>query len=327
MAEFHIAQVGFFKPILDGLQGAGANINRLMNSSGLDKFQLHDAEHYVPVQSMYSFFDSIYQCEGIMDLLDEFSEQIQLVSLSQWGEMIAFTPDILSSLQLAVQYDGVVMSHERAGYNVNGVTTTYWQRFTDQTTKGREQADFLSFALAIKGFQLAAGNDWAPLEIHLQSSTAPNLDVLLPSGNNTKVFLGQPASAIVFPTTMLALSMLGKDAPRDMLNHYPASITLSSKLENLLDSVRGDLIPNMKLVTEMTELSSRTLQRRLVEEGTSVSGVIDQWRFKKTIQLMRNPRLRIKDISEQLGYANVPNFERAFRRWTNTTPNRYRDLQ
>lgn len=325
--DFHISQVGFFKPILDGLQQAGVNVDRLLRLSGLDKFQLDDAEYYVPVQSMYSFFDSIHQYEAITDLVDEFSAQIHLLSLSQWGEMIAYTPDVLAALKMAVQYDSVVLSHESAGYDINGVTTTYWQRFSDNPTKGRDQADFLSFALAIKGFQLAAGKNWAPLEVHLQSNTAPNLDVLLPSGNNTKILLGQAVSAIVFPTNMLTMSMLGADAPSDMITNYPTSTTLISKLENLLSSLQENPTPNLMLITDMTELSSRSLQRKLAEEGTTISDVVDQWRFKKTIQLLDDSKLRIKDISEQLGYSNVPNFVRAFRRWTNTTPNSYRDLQ
>ncbi len=40
---------------------------------------------------------------------------------------------------------------------------------------------------------------------------------------------------------------------------------------------------------------------------------------------MEIQNLRIKEISQFLGYNEVSNFNRAFRRWTNTTPSRYRD--
>lgn len=325
MTQLHLVQVGFLRPILDGLKDSGVNVRRLLVSSGLNKFHFTDAEQYVPVHSMYSFFDGLNQQEGLDDLMDQFSEQIQLVSLSQWGEMIAYTPDVLTAIQTAVKYDSVVMSHERAGFEISGNNTKYWQRFTDRQNNGREQADFLSFSLAIKGLQLAAGNDWAPLEIHFQSHIAPNLDILLPPGNNTRVLLGQATTAIVFPTSMLAMPMLGGDAPEGLVTDFLPSITLSSKIENLLSSMQPDLIPNMNLLAEMTESSTRTLQRNLAEEDASLSGVIEQWRFKKAIQLLDNPEIKVKDISEQLGYANAPNFVRAFRRWTGISPNGYRE--
>lgn len=325
--SFHVAQVGFFKPVLDGLHQAGANIDRLLNASGLDKFQLDDVENYVPVPAMYSFLEKTQSLEGVDDLLEVFAEQIQLTSLSQWGEMVAYTPDILSGLNLADKYDSVVLSHERAGYVIDGAITTYWQRYIDKPHKGREQTDFLDLALVINSFRLAAGKDWAPLEIHLQSHTAPNLDSLLPVGNKTKVLLGQPATAIKFPTAMLSMPMLGNSGSLQLTSEFLSPETLSSKLECLLESTHDGLLPSMKHIAEMTDMASRTLQRKLAEEGTTLSGVVDQWRFKKTIQLLQDPKQRVKDISQQLGYSNVPNFERAFRRWTKTTPSRYRNLQ
>ena len=320
-------QVGFLKPVLSGLSSSGANLSRLLVASGLGKFDLSNPENYVPVQSMYSFFDEINQREGLSDFQDQFTEEIELASLSQWGEMIAYTPDVLTAIQTAVKYDGVVLSHERAGFEINGTKTKYWQRFTDKQSRGREQADFLSFTLAIKGFQLAAGKDWAPLEIHLQSYTAPGLDALLPPCNNTKVLLGQPASAVIFPTAMLSLPMLGKGTSNEFTSSPHTAVTLSSKIERLLGSMQNEQIANMKLLSEMTDSSTRSMQRKLAEEDTSLSEVIDQWRFKTAIQSLKNPQIQIKEISSQLGYANTPNFIRAFRRWTNISPNRYRDLQ
>ena len=325
--DLQLAQVGFINPVLNGLSGSGVNISRLLTASGLTKFDLSDSENYIPVQSMYLFFDAINQQHGINDFQDQFIEEIELASLSQWGEMIAYTPDVLTAIQTAVKYDCVVMSHERAGLEINGTKTKYWQRFTDNQTKGREQADFLSFTLAIKGFQLAAGKNWAPLEIHLQSDTAPNLDALLPSGNNTRIFLGQAATAVIFPTAMLSMPMLGNGTSAQFATKFdPSAPSLATKLDNLLSSTQNEWYPNLKQLAEITDSSTRTLQRKLTDEGSSVSEVINNWRFKTAIQLLEKPGMQIKDISQRLGYSNVPNFQRAFRRWTNTTPNRYRDL-
>ena len=325
MAQLEIAQAGFIRPVIDGLMDAGANTDRLLISSGLNKFDLNDPEHYVPVHCIHSFFDELKYREGIIDLSDQFSEYIELASLSQWGEMIAYTPDLLTAIELAMKNQGAVLSHEKIGLEINGSKAKYWQCFSDRDSNGREQVDFLSFALATKAYYLAAGNDCAPLEIHFQSKVAPNLDKLLPPGNNTKILLGQAATAIVFPTSILTQSMLVEDSSYDPITEFPTFTTYSSKIESLLCSMRGELTPNIDLFTEVTELSARTLQRKLAGEGTTLSEVVGEWRFKLAIQLLENPETKVKDIHEQLGYANAPNFVRAFRRWTGVSPNRYRE--
>ena len=326
MIELHTSQVSFFKPILDGIQDSGANVNRLLQFSGLNKFNLDTLENYVPVHSMYAFFAAISKQHGIDDLVEQFANQIRLTSLSQWGEMLAYTPNVLAACQLAVKYDSIINSHERAGFEINGTRATYWQRFIDKPAAGREQADFISFALALNGFRLAGGTDWAPLEIHLQSDASPNFDTLLPVGNSTKILLSQPTTAIIFPTSMLIKPMLNRDTANDItINYQTTELSLVNKVERLIDSKQSGLSPNMKLIAEMTNSSPRTLQRNLAKEGSSISEIVDQWRLKTALQLIETPSMSVKEISERLTYSNVPNFERAFRRWTNTSPGRYRE--
>ena len=76
--------------------------------------------------------------------------------------------------------------------------------------------------------------------------------------------------------------------------------------------------------------SSRTLRRKLGLQGSSLSSLIDGERRDRALLLLRSPELSIAQVAERLGYRNVQNFERAFRRWTDTTPAAYRrerDLQ
>lgn len=327
MAQLDLAQVGFFKPILDKLQDEGSNIQKLLYTSRLSNYNLENANKYVPVQILYDFFSSVSHQEGIKDFIEEFSELIKLVSLSQWGVMIAYAPDILTACQRAEQYDSVVLTHEHAGFDINAENTTYWQYFDDEPIEGREQADFVSLALAVNGFQLAAGDTWAPLEIHIQSNVAPNLDRILPEGNTTKIYVGQPRTAIVFPTSMLSMPMLGRGSQKNLsLDSIEKFTSIGQKIECILESNQNKVMPGLQQIADVADMSPRTLQRKLVEESITYFEVVDKWRFKTALKLLENPSLKIKDISENLRYANVPNFERSFKRWTNQTPRQYREI-
>ena len=68
------------------------------------------------------------------------------------------------------------------------------------------------------------------------------------------------------------------------------------------------------------QLSPRTLRRRLKEEGTSYSALVEQEKKQQALLLLRTTDLSIKEISDRLGYSSVANFARTFRRWTGKTP-------
>lgn len=324
MSHLHLTQIGFFKPILSELKDKGVNFQKLLNSSGLSHYNLEDENKYVPLKNVYGLFNAIHQQEGIDDFIEEFAGLMKLTSLSQWSEMIAYTPDILTACQKAEKYNGVLLTHEHAGFDVNSQNSIFWQYFDDQPGAGRRQTEFLCLALAINSFQLAAGDSWAPLEIHIQSNRIPNLDKLLPPGYTTKIYLNQPRTAIVFPTSILTLPMLGKKEHSNHINYNPNTTnSIANNIERILDS--NEEIPSINYVAEISDLSVRSLQRRLLDEQVTYSDIIDNWRFKRALDLLKDSKNSVTGISKVLRYSNLPNFVRAFSRWTNSTPQQYRE--
>lgn len=77
------------------------------------------------------------------------------------------------------------------------------------------------------------------------------------------------------------------------------------------------------LATRMS-LHPRTLQRRLHEEGDSFADLQARVRQALADAWLKDPELRIEDISERLGFADRHSFSRAFRRWTGASPSVYR---
>jgi AraC-like DNA-binding protein len=71
-------------------------------------------------------------------------------------------------------------------------------------------------------------------------------------------------------------------------------------------------------------MSGRTLQRRLVEEGTTYRAVIDEVRRGWAEQLLGEARASSGEVAALLGFADVPAFHRAFVRWTGMTPASFR---
>lgn len=64
------------------------------------------------------------------------------------------------------------------------------------------------------------------------------------------------------------------------------------------------------------QLSARTLQRRLGEEGTSFDEVLDRVCHPFADQSLADPSLGLEESAEVLGYSDAGAFARAFKRWT-----------
>lgn len=77
-------------------------------------------------------------------------------------------------------------------------------------------------------------------------------------------------------------------------------------------------------MSHLTELSVRTLQRRLASEGVAFSGLVQTARKELAIELMNDDTLSVNQIAAQLGYSRISNFSRAFQRWTGKSPTEFR---
>jgi AraC-like DNA-binding protein len=71
-------------------------------------------------------------------------------------------------------------------------------------------------------------------------------------------------------------------------------------------------------------ISSRTLHRKLKAEGVTFSEIAEALQHRQASDLLRDERLSIEQVAERVGYSDVSNFNRAFRRWTGLTPAAFR---
>ena len=170
--------------------------------------------------------------------------------------------------------------------------------------------------------------------------TSSTLDVTFPEPDyydrfrhlNPRVRFAQPANRLVFEAALLDEPLVSAD---------PASLRLAQdQCERMLESVasRSPLVERVRRlvlrrdagVRSFEELaaamriSPRTLRRRLAGARVSFSRLLEEARCDRARALLRSPDLSTKDVAERVGYSNVANFMRAFRRWTGRTPAAYR---
>lgn len=176
------------------------------------------------------------------------------------------------------------------------------------------------------------GSDLAPLEVLLP----------FPRPRRTRVYarvfrcplrFDQPAAAMVFREEQMRLPLAAADPT---LAGYLDELALG-RLRSLADgeSLTGRVreamwsrlstgTPDLQEIAADLAISRRSLQRRLRGHGTSYARLLDDLRREMATELLADRRLAVYEIAFLVGYSEPGAFNRAFRRWTGSSPARYR---
>jgi AraC-like DNA-binding protein len=91
-------------------------------------------------------------------------------------------------------------------------------------------------------------------------------------------------------------------------------------LKRLLAGAR----PELADVASELGLSDRTLQRRIVEDGTTFRQLLLEARQELAREYLNRPEIEVVEVAYLLGYEDSNSFYRAFRVWEGTTPSQWR---
>ena len=83
--------------------------------------------------------------------------------------------------------------------------------------------------------------------------------------------------------------------------------------------------PSMDAISEALHMSSRTLQRRLQESGSSFQRVLDEARHQMARYYLSNSVLELNEAAYLLGFEDPNSFGRAFRVWEGVPPSDWRE--
>ena len=100
--------------------------------------------------------------------------------------------------------------------------------------------------------------------------------------------------------------------------------SLAGEVRRIVKDRVGNEPISLSRVARRLCTSARTLQRRLNEEGISFADVVDSARKLRACALLQGHTHSIAAITFLVGFSEQSAFTRAFRRWTGTTPARYR---
>jgi AraC-like DNA-binding protein len=116
-----------------------------------------------------------------------------------------------------------------------------------------------------------------------------------------------------------------KQQADSLLSELDAGQGLARRIHQLVVHHFTELEPDMDSVARRLGMSSRSLRRRLQEEGASFQDVVGQAMGELACNVLREKNTTIQEAAFRLGFSEVSSFHRAFKRWTGQTPKQFRD--
>jgi AraC-like DNA-binding protein len=198
----------------------------------------------------------------------------------------------------------------------------------DGVPQSRASNDFV-IACAAKFARRYARIDEPPMEIHFMHPCPSDTQAY--DKFRSKLTFRMPHNGFVIARSMLDRPMLPAHATmREAFEMYACE-----QSQKLLFGVRGRTreiigaqLPSgemsMESVSTALGMSVSTLRRRLEEEGTTFTTLVDEMRRDLAERHLLDPHRTINEIAFLLGFAHAPAFHKAFRRWTGVTPSECR---
>lgn len=232
---------------------------------------------------------------------------------------------VREALELACRFASTRTSAIELALYIEGDTASVV--IHERTPLGDTLREIIVLALMIGVRQLGETLTGRPLE-GIGECAFPEPPYMRNVPHGARLRFDRAAHRLVFESHLLDLPLVSADPvalrlAREQCERELASVVdsgLPSRVRALLDTTHalGDIAQKLKL-------SDRTLKRKLAEHGTTFSALRDEHRRQRALLMLDNRTLSISDIAVKLGYSELPNFTRAFRKWTGVTPQAYRE--
>ncbi|WP_100640619.1 AraC family transcriptional regulator [Alteromonas facilis] len=188
----------------------------------------------------------------------------------------------------------------------------------------------LAFATCIKLLKLILGPLFSGATLQLRhSAIAPQSAYQKVLGID--VVFNTEQDRLSFPSTLLDSAFCfahPKDAvfSQNQVLQYARQHrrSITEVVTSLIEQLLGSTQPSLEFIARQLDMHKRTLQRSLAREGTVYKTLLNNIRMEKAKWYLHQSDIDITLLAMILGYQEVANFSRAFKRHTGQSPRQYR---
>uniref|UniRef100_UPI003F491680 AraC family transcriptional regulator n=1 Tax=Cupriavidus necator TaxID=106590 RepID=UPI003F491680 len=320
--------------LIEIMVGLGVDAAAALAGTGLRQSDFQRPETRISARQLLIFCENALRLSPRADLALRAGLAARITQFGIYGYALLCSPTAREAVTMATRYRALTAPLVGLEFVQHGEVVAW--RFSDAYGLG-EHTPLYRFVLEWQlGTQLALhrdvlGTDLRPLAVMVPYEApahAGDLSSLL----GCPVQFASARSELQFDAVWLewapaqgnpATAMVVYETCERLLTEFKQARGMTSRLIAELLRVPGRF-PSFEAIAVEWRMSSRTLRRRLAEEGNSNQQVLDKVRCQLALDYLRDTRLNNDEIAAALGFTEAANFRQAFRRWTGMPPSRAR---
>jgi len=329
-----LASVPAITQYLKSAESCGVDYMALLDAAGIDSALLENNNKHISGAAMERFLALLIPASNDPCFGLHSARFVEPASYSVLG-YISMNCSTLRMIQAKIPiYEKIVGDMGVTSIEVNnGYVLQRWAcAFADPVVKRHEVENVLgSWVSYSRNFLNFDGWDAVWFEHSAPENPALLEDYKVLFG--CEVLFDQPVSGIRVRETALDLPLpqANEQILQTLLEHATQLLagldknqTVSNQVKNILRLMLKQQAPSSQMIAEKLGMSSRTLQRKLGEEGTHYQDVLNELRLELALYFLKNTALSLESIAFELGYAEARSFYRSFKQWTGHTAGSYR---
>jgi AraC-like DNA-binding protein len=323
------------RALVEVVERAGVTREALLAAAKLDVARLDD------ILGGFAFPEFVALEHTALDLTrDEglglrVAEQSSEAAFDIVAHLTTHAPTLRDGIALCIQFQRLLMEGTGLTLAEHGDAATVRCEFPRST----ERADRMLAEFVIGGFarmiRIFGAHDTRLRAVSFEHGQPPHARAY------ARVFGGAERFSQRFTGVEFDRALLD----RRQLHHHPELYSVlhrdaATKLERMahgqrfVDRVQQHLLavppkrlPDMARVARDLGLSTRSLRRRLADDGVSYKALVQAVLAIRATQLLSDPNRTIQDTAAEMGFSDPSAFQRAFKRWKGMTPGQFKDTK
>lgn len=310
----------------------GADRNALMKEAGFSPEDLADPDSRVNTTANVRLWRALIRDQNDPQLSLNIAASLKAADLGLVGYAMYYSRDLRTALNRLALYMRIISEATLLRIEDHGEETVFvWHGHP--LMMALEYPVIYAITLMITLVREITGADLAPISVELPirkpDDVAPYRTFF-----RCALLFDRPVAKVTLSKQQMDLPLKAQDATlagylgdlasekmRSLLTHDADVIaTVRRLLWQLLPAGH----PDLRRIASRMSMSERSLQRRLSEEGTSFSRILDDLRRDLSAEILSDRNLSVAQVAFLLGYSEPSAFQRAFRRWLGMSPRQFR---
>jgi AraC-like DNA-binding protein len=337
MTEHFSTLSGWMIPFSRAMEARGIDLATAMSACNIDQKTLKDQESRIAAECFASLIDYCNQALNSHDFAITVAEHFHPGTFHVVGYAMMSSNTLKDALSRIAQYKRVVSNTCELSVQENGNNLIFeMQIFSYQDTQRLvlSQDSVIAFLGTIIKFSKAlVGDEFKANKLFLCYPKPEFETQFITDFFGCEVEFNAQHSGLVLNSQQANQDLIGANplitqTHEKLLNEFLSRVNKNDLIQQVRSKIHNVLplgTPSQSDIAAELGMSLRNLQRKLSDKGSSFKDILEDTRKRLAIDHIKQSHLSLCEISYLVGFSNLSNFNRAFKRWTNLTPGEYRN--